>query len=365
MHNLSLSTANETVLPQRFSLIDNMRNFMPMHDFSDGQLSNVLRDRCVEYYVKGQHLLFEGQCDDDHLYLLSGSLKLSNANCTTILQASDFEAGAPIAAGVPRAFTVETNSDVVVVRISKVRISASVAWSSAARIIEQQLIVDKQQDAAWLHLLLRSNLFYKVPPINIDSVWQAFRKRLVGSSELVVREGDVADACFIIVSGGASVYQRINGREQHVADLGIGDCFGEDGLLGQVPRNATVKMTSDGELRVLEKHSFLSLLSDNEMPGLTLSEARREVMSGASWLDVRSAAEYEQGHCRGSAHLVLEDLLKQCQALGKGHRYICYCDSGHRSRVAAHFLRKAGFDAESLCGGYDRYAFSGQAHLLA
>ena len=46
-----------------------------------------------------------------------------------------------------------------------------------------------------------------------------------------------------------------------VASLGPGDYFGEMALLGDRPRNATVKTLSDCEFAVLGKENFLHMVS--------------------------------------------------------------------------------------------------------
>ncbi len=73
----------------------------------------------------------------------------------------------------------------------------------------------------------------------------------------VVRQGDVGDALYVIVSGSALVLRG----EQQVASLAPGDYFGELSLFDAQPRNATVragaglaciKLTRDAFGRVLD-----------------------------------------------------------------------------------------------------------------
>jgi hypothetical protein len=70
----------------------------------------------------------------------------------------------------------------------------------------------------------------------------------IASGQVVVREGDLADDFYAILSGSFNVARRVDGLVVVVATLGPGEGFGELGLLGHVPRNATVVATSPSEL---------------------------------------------------------------------------------------------------------------------
>lgn len=79
----------------------------------------------------------------------------------------------------------------------------------------------------------------------------------------VMRQGEVGREFAVICSGEAEVER--DGRV--IATLGPGDHFGELALLGQIPRNATVRATSELVLEVIDRRAFHTLLEDS--PGLT------------------------------------------------------------------------------------------------
>lgn len=89
-----------------------------------------------------------------------------------------------------------------------------------------------------------------------------FRPRTCRAGEIIVRQGDPADAFFVIVSGGVDVWRRDpTGAEAAVARLEAGDYFGEVGLLGHAPRNATVIAGAAGvSLLVADVEAFERLL---------------------------------------------------------------------------------------------------------
>jgi CRP-like cAMP-binding protein len=78
----------------------------------------------------------------------------------------------------------------------------------------------------------------------------------VHAGETIVREGDPADAAYVIVTGtfGVTIGGELRRR------LGPGDLFGERGLLLEAPRSATVTADIDGTLLRLDRDAFLALV---------------------------------------------------------------------------------------------------------
>ena len=65
--------------------------------------------------------------------------------------------------------------------------------------------------------------------------------------DLIIRQGDAADAVYFVASGSASVYLNLPGERRHrLATLGAGTVFGELALLDDQPRTADVE--ADGSL---------------------------------------------------------------------------------------------------------------------
>ncbi len=94
-------------------------------------------------------------------------------------------------------------------------------------------------------------------------IWQqllsALAERPFEEGERLVAEGSAAHDFFVLKSGHAAVLRR--GRT--IAHLGPGDFFGEDALLLNGRRNATVAATRAGSILRLPKDRFVTLLVDN------------------------------------------------------------------------------------------------------
>ena len=67
--------------------------------------------------------------------------------------------------------------------------------------------------------------------------------------------------------------------------------------------------------------------------------------NGAVIVDVRSKAEFQQGHAKGAQHIPLEAVKSQASKLKKaGKPIVTCCASGRRSGIAAAQLRAAGVE---------------------
>jgi HlyB family type I secretion system ABC transporter len=81
---------------------------------------------------------------------------------------------------------------------------------------------------------------------------------------VIVREGDVADAFYVVVAGSARVVKRgEHGEEVPLNRLGPGDAFGEVALLEGGPRTATVRASSEVHALRLDRSVFAALERGN------------------------------------------------------------------------------------------------------
>lgn len=90
-----------------------------------------------------------------------------------------------------------------------------------------------------------------------ERVAALFREEVVPKGTIVFREGDAATSLYIIVSGQV----RVEIGREPVAHLGPGEWFGEMALITGAPRSATIEVTAECRLLVLEHRAFVDLLA--------------------------------------------------------------------------------------------------------
>lgn len=72
-------------------------------------------------------------------------------------------------------------------------------------------------------------------------------------------------------------------------------------------------------------------------------------------VDVREKERYEKGHLQGAVCIPYNAREEFFQRFVKGKIIVFYCERGNRSMKAATEMRKAGYTAYSLAGGYESF----------
>lgn len=115
-----------------------------------------------------------------------------------------------------------------------------------------------------VNLLAACNLFADVSAGGIDQLAGASTEVTVEAGQSVVREGEPADAFYVVAEGRLSVTARgESDTVETLNDLSAGDYFGEIGLIEQIPRTATVTPTTKTVLLRIDGSAFLEALTQS------------------------------------------------------------------------------------------------------
>lgn len=125
-----------------------------------------------------------------------------------------------------------------------------------------------------LQALEASPLFSALGRANLEHLAAAATEISAPIETLIIRQGDQADAIYLIEEGAVAVTVKgQDGRQHPVAELTAGDYFGEIALLDSVPRTANVRAVEDCRLFKIDRETFLSAASQNPGTGF-LDRAR-------------------------------------------------------------------------------------------
>ena len=332
------------------------RSLVPLKAMTASHLTVLLQSGAVETVFAGQQLFAEGAYENSHVFLLHGEVELSSRRGETQL-ASARALIHPLAHSRPRRFSARAKTDCSVLRLDSEALDKLLTWSQVSEYLRVDIAYqrDLDEDAEWMMTVLKSNLFFKVPPINVQQIFSRLTPMLVDAGEVILRQGEIGDGCYFIKEGEAVVTRSPDGhsRPQRLAPLGVGRCFGEDALLTAGVRNATVTMRSAGVIMRLEKNDFIVLLREPQVQSLPVAQLLGEIAAGAVVIDVRTEEEYSAGHIRQAVNIPLNLLRIKSRLLRQPGRYIIYCNSGRRSQAAAHLLHQRGFQALALAQGVD------------
>ena len=111
-------------------------------------------------------------------------------------------------------------------------------------------------------LLGRVPVFETLGPGEIVHVADVAVPRSFRGGEVVFREGDDSDTCYIVRSGHArAVREHADGRQITLATFGPGDIFGELAMFDDERRSATVEAVDDLEVLGIPGVDFRGLLT--------------------------------------------------------------------------------------------------------
>ncbi len=333
-----------------------LQTFIPINSLSDDHLDRLLDQQEFRAYKQGDVLFSLGDEDGATIYLLSGEVELEDESGNrTVVSAGGEESWYPLDHFQPRRSTARARTDVSSIQFDSFRLDNILSWDQSVGYVALDINRNEayQEDREWMIRLLRSRLFYQVPPGNILEIFRRLKPLRQRNGDVVIHQGDGADCCYIIKEGLCQVTVRAEGSEEEmpVATLEAGQWFGEEALLSGKPRNATVTMATDGILMRLDRADFDELLREPIVNSIPAAEALERVSQGARWLDVRTPDEYEQRRLKGSLNMPLDSLRTKCRLLDPSRVYVACCDTGRRSASAAFLLKNEGIDVHVLEGG--------------
>lgn len=97
-----------------------------------------------------------------------------------------------------------------------------------------------------------------------------------------------------------------------------------------------------------ERANTESATSSSESGQVGGSQARTLVSEGATLVDVRTTAEFEEGHLEGARNVPVQDLPARVAEIPRDKPVVVYCRSGGRSSRAAEILRDQGYTVHDL-----------------
>ncbi len=138
----------------------------------------------------------------------------------------------------------------------------TVAAFPRLRRLDRAAAAPVQARASRLLLLAEVAVFKGAPPPALEQLAESSTKVTVAKNIEVVRQGDPADAFYIVIDGDLTVLlSRDGAKPAAVRTLGAGDWFGEIGLLERVPRTATVRSDTTCQLLRIGGEDFFDALT--------------------------------------------------------------------------------------------------------
>jgi CRP-like cAMP-binding protein len=288
------------------------------------------------------------------VWVLSGNVDLRRNNETVSTIAGGTNAAIhPLSPHLPRQHAAVAVSNCEYITIDSDLLDVMLTWDQTGQYEVSDLRSDVESEDDWMTTLLQTKAFHKIPPANIQAIFMRLQQVNHKAGAVVIKQGDEGDYFYVITRGRCVVTREtpLNKEGIRLAELGVGDTFGEEALISEAKRNATVYMETEGSLMRLGKTDFHTLLNEPMLDWVEGEAAGELVAQGAKWLDVRLPSEFEAYHNDGAINVPLYFIRLKLKTLDPKLRYVVCCDTGRRSSAAAFILNERGFDTVVLKGG--------------
>ena len=332
-----------------------LRTFSPLDGLKSENLRALARKTSLRELGQGRTLFKEGDTDKRTFYLVSGTVDLlTEGHIVGTVKGRSPDAKHPIAPILPRRCTARVASETIeYIAIDSDLLDVLLTWDQTGTYEVGELQAGGVAGDDWMTLLLQSRAFHRVPPANLQAVFMRMERVNFSAGDVVIRQGDEGDYFYAIVAGRCLVTREtpLNREGIKLAELGMGDTFGEEALISGARRNATVTMITDGVLMRLGKDDFNNLLNEPMLHWVSYQDAQGIVASGGRWLDVRLPSEFEHCHFEQAINVPLYFVRLKLKTLDSSVPYVVCCDNGRRSSAAAYILGERGFETFVLKGG--------------
>lgn len=332
-----------------------IKSFSPINSLNPENIQDLLKKISPKKLTVGQYVFKKGDVEKCHIYLLKGEIELvEDKKVQKTIKAGTPDGLQPLDHSFPRPISARAKTDSVIVKINSDMLDIMLTWDQTGS-YSVESVDDDDDDTDWMTRILQTRAFHRIPPANIQAMFMRMEPVSFKSGEKVVEQDQEGDYFYIIKEGRCMVTRSTPASPNGVklATLTVGDSFGEEALISDTKRNATVTMLSEGHLMRLNKEDFNSLLNEPLLNWVNYKQAKKLVEDGSIWLDVRLPAEHKAKHIKDSINIPLIFLRMKANSLDTAKKYVIYCDTGRRSSAASFLLNEKDIRSFVLEDGVD------------
>lgn len=335
-----------------------LRQFSPLNGLKRDNLAALARKVQLRELSPGQVLFKEGDTEKRTFYVAMGILELlDQGRVIGTVEGGSELARNPVAPVFPRRVSARARDRVQFLSIDSDLLDVMLTWDQTGT-YEVSELQGKGNDSGedWMTMLLQTKAFHKIPPANIQAIFMRMQQINYRAGDVILKQGTEGDYFYVLTRGTAVVTRETPLSKDGIklAELVVGDTFGEEALISEAKRNATVTMTSDGAVMRLGKDDFKRLLNEPMLEWVSLDEGQRIVKEGGCWLDVRLPSEFENHHLDSAVNIPLYFIRLKINTLDKSRKYVVCCDTGRRSSAGAYILSERGYHAYVLRDGINK-----------
>lgn len=228
-----------------------------------------------EHYAAGGVVVAEGDAGDRLFVVVTGHAEVAAASPSGPVPLAALGPGelfgelALLEPGAVRQATVTALTDLHLLSLDGYAFQTLLASQPAAR-AAFDAAAERLHTARFLKL---ASPFAALAPAQTLALAGHLTRQEVAAGTTVVRQGEVGDTAYLVLSGRLEVVlEADDGTEHRLATLRPGMMFGETALLTRAPRNATVRAAEPCELLMLHRDDLLTVMGEEHAVSMRMFE---------------------------------------------------------------------------------------------
>lgn len=332
---------------------ENLRQYSYFSGISLNALEELAGKLVPMSFSDGAVIIREGTPPDYFYFLMEGEVTVKKRNrfgqrgIMSVLSSGQAFGEIAMLTCSHRTSTVMARGNISVLRLSKKDFEDSIMKDS----VFSNMLLEKARDYSTYNKFKSLQPLALLGPGKTITLISTIIEKTYSPGEKIIEQGEKGDCYYIIKSGSVAVIRTKDSSPVKVAELAAGEGFGEEALIRDQKRSATVQAIEETTVLVVDEKNFNNLLKTEFLDFAFPEEIPLDNLAAYVFIDARIPPEYEEEHIEGAINIPLEIIRQKYAELDYNVEYLTYCTNDSRGMAAAFLLRSQGFRAKNLRGG--------------
>ena len=331
-----------------------LNNLAPLNQISPRLIEKLAEDSRYITIAHGQRFIQRQNRSNECHYLIKGTVEIRTSPFDRYNYNPLEVKGLirPLEDFIPDNATVTTVSDAKVIVLKRDAIvryldqseKDAVALNDTSHLAALPTIDDNEDD--WSGIFLQSPIATHLPATQLHKLMARLEDIEAKEGQQIIRQGDNGDYFYVLKEGEAT----LEAQDGSQLNLTMGQYFGEEALVSDGLRSATITAMTPCTLGRLDREDFLQILKSSLIQFADEQVLRRLGAQNRSCeiIDIRMSFECRQNAVPKSRNIPLNNLRKKLSKLDQTKAYLVSERGGCRSELATYLLRQSGFEAYLL-----------------
>lgn len=330
-----------------------LSRFYPLDSISPNLMDQLKQDALVTYVESGACIIKAGIDNGLNHYLLDGELELRlSFNNRQPIFPDDSSAKHCLEKSIQNGGMIKASSRAKILCISRTKVEQLIEKTQRTTAendklhdsVNKKMVVEEEVD--WSQYFIQTGFAANLNASQLHQLFTELTSIPVQKGEILFNYGSQADRFYILKKGAAVIKTDPSGyyRGKKIT-INEGYFLGDEAIIADTCRNATVKMLTDGEVGYLEREAFERIVKPALLQAYTEDVKIQRKHKETTYIDIRLNIEYQESHYPDCLNIPIGQLRGKLSTLKQGNVYLIAPVNDIRSRLATYLLRQAGFEA--------------------